>query len=66
MPDETRSTKPALDPMKPGSTGPAVPGIYPVIWDEEGNEVPRARAALLLTIYSLAIGCHSKLVKMGG
>ena len=34
------STKPALDPMKPGSTGPAVPGMYPVIWDEEGNEVP--------------------------
>jgi acetyl-CoA synthetase len=33
------STKPALDPMKPGSTGPAVPGIYPVIWDEDGNEV---------------------------
>jgi acetyl-CoA synthetase len=34
------STKPALDPMKPGSTGPAVPGMYPVIWDEDGNEVP--------------------------
>src|SRR5713101_6636806 len=33
------STKPALDPMKPGSTGPAVLGIYPVIWDENGNEV---------------------------
>jgi acetyl-CoA synthetase len=26
--------------MKPGSAGPGVPGIYPVIWDEEGNEVP--------------------------
>ncbi len=35
------STKPALDPMKPGSTGPAVPGIYPVIYDEKGNEIPR-------------------------
>ena len=23
------STKPALDPMKPGSAGPGVPGIYP-------------------------------------
>jgi acetyl-CoA synthetase len=34
------STKPALDPMKPGSTGPAVPGMYPVILDEKGNEVP--------------------------
>ena len=34
------STKPALNPMKPGSTGPAVPGIYPVILDEDGNEVP--------------------------
>jgi acetyl-CoA synthetase len=34
------STKPALDPMKPGSTGPPVPGIYPVIYDENGNEIP--------------------------
>src|SRR5436305_914187 len=33
------STKPALDPMKPGSAGPPALGIYPVIWDEEGNEV---------------------------
>jgi len=33
------TTKPALDPMKPGSTGPAALGIYPVIWDENGNEV---------------------------
>src|SRR5260370_39467688 len=33
------STKPALDLMKPGSTGPGVLGIYPVIWDEEGKEV---------------------------
>ena len=33
------STKPALDPMKPGSAGPPVPGIYPVILDENGNEV---------------------------
>src|SRR5260370_22309099 len=33
------STKPALDPMKPGSAGPAVLGIYPVIWDENRNEV---------------------------
>src|SRR5216110_2255791 len=34
------STKPALDPMKPGSAGPGVPGIHPVIYDEEGKEVP--------------------------
>ena len=33
------STEPALNPMKPGSAGPAVPGIYPVILDEDGNEV---------------------------
>jgi acetyl-CoA synthetase len=33
------STKPAIDPMKPGSAGPAVPGIYPVIFDEESKEV---------------------------
>jgi acetyl-CoA synthetase len=34
------STKPALDPMKPGSAGPGVPGIYPVIYDENGQEIP--------------------------
>ncbi|MHB8244954.1 MAG: acetate--CoA ligase [Acidimicrobiales bacterium] len=33
------STVPALMPMKPGSAGPGVPGIHPVIYDEEGNEV---------------------------
>jgi acetyl-CoA synthetase len=33
------TTKPALDPMKPGSAGPAALGIYPVIWDENGNEI---------------------------
>ena len=33
------STLPALHPMKPGSCGPAVLGIYPVINDEEGNVV---------------------------
>jgi acetyl-CoA synthetase len=35
------STLPAINPMKPGSCGPAVLGIYPVILDEDGNEVPR-------------------------
>jgi acetyl-CoA synthetase len=33
------STKPALDRMKPGSAGPGVPGIYPVIYDEKGEEI---------------------------
>jgi len=33
------STKPALDPMKPGSAGPGVPGIFPIIYDEQGQEV---------------------------
>ncbi len=34
------STVPALQPMKPGSAGPAVPGIHPVIYDEDGNDIP--------------------------
>jgi acetyl-CoA synthetase len=33
------STLPALLPMKPGSCGPGVLGIYPVIYDEEGKVV---------------------------
>jgi acetyl-CoA synthetase len=33
------STLPALQPMKPGSCGPGVLGIYPVIYDEDGNIV---------------------------
>jgi acetyl-CoA synthetase len=33
------STKPALDPMKPGSAGPGMPGIFPAILDEMGEEV---------------------------
>ncbi len=37
------STLPALQPMKPGSCGPGVLGVYPVIYDENGNEVPRQR-----------------------
>jgi acetyl-CoA synthetase len=32
-------TVPAILPMKPGSAGPGMPGIYPVIYDEDGNEV---------------------------
>jgi acetyl-CoA synthetase len=34
------STVPGIQPMKPGSAGPAVPGIHPVIYDEDGNEIP--------------------------
>lgn len=33
------STIPALQPMKPGSAGVGMPGIYPVIYDEERNEL---------------------------
>src|SRR6266705_633787 len=33
------STMPALKPMKPGSCGPGVLGVYPVIWDEDANVV---------------------------
>jgi acetyl-CoA synthetase len=33
------STKPAIDPMKPGSAGPPALGIYPIIYDEAGEEV---------------------------
>ncbi len=35
------STLPGLQPMKPGSCGPGVLGIYPVIYDEDGNDVPQ-------------------------
>ncbi len=34
------STVPALKPMKPGSAGPGVPGIHPIVYDDEGNVVP--------------------------
>ena len=33
------STIPALKPMKPGSAGVGMPGIYPVIYDEDRNEL---------------------------
>ncbi len=35
------STLPAIKPMKPGSAGPGMPGIHPIIYDEDGNEVKR-------------------------
>ena len=33
------STVPALAAMKPGSAGPGLPGIHPVIYDDDGNEL---------------------------
>jgi acetyl-CoA synthetase len=35
------STTPALHKMKPGSAGPAVAGIHPIIFDDDGNVVPQ-------------------------
>ncbi len=35
------TTVPAIHAMKPGSCGPAAPGIHPVIYDETGAEVPK-------------------------
>jgi len=34
------STVPGIMKMKPGSAGPGVPGIYPIIYDENGKEIP--------------------------
>ncbi|OPL16703.1 MAG: acetyl-coenzyme A synthetase [delta proteobacterium ML8_D] len=31
------STVPAIKPMKPGSAGPGVPGIHPIIYDDDGK-----------------------------
>src|SRR6059036_2100832 len=33
------STVPAIHAMKPGSCGPGAPGIHPVIYDENGEEI---------------------------
>ena len=33
------STMPALQAMKAGSAGPSVPGIHPVIYDEDANKI---------------------------
>jgi acetyl-CoA synthetase len=35
------STIPAVIPMKPGSAGPGMPGIHPVIYDDEGKVIVR-------------------------
>ena len=34
------STMPAIKAMKPGSAGPGVPGIHPIVYDNDGNVVP--------------------------
>ncbi|HXW67931.1 MAG TPA: acetate--CoA ligase [Thermoplasmata archaeon] len=34
------TTKPGIDAMKPGSAGPPMPGIYPIIYDEQAREIP--------------------------
>ncbi len=34
------STLPALQSMKPGSAGTGVPGIHPVVFDDDGNVIP--------------------------
>jgi acetyl-CoA synthetase len=33
------STVPGISPMKPGSAGPGVPGIHPIIYDDDGKPV---------------------------
>ena len=35
------STLPGVLPMKPGSAGPGMPGIHPIVYDDEGQVVPR-------------------------
>ncbi len=34
------STIPAIHKMKPGSAGPGVPGIYPIVFDDAGKVLP--------------------------
>jgi acetyl-CoA synthetase len=34
------STMPGIHKMKPGSAGPGIPGIHPVIYDDDGKELP--------------------------
>ncbi len=35
------STLPGIKPMKPGSAGPGMPGIHPIIYDDEGATLPQ-------------------------
>ena len=39
------STVPAAVPMKPGSAGPGAPGIYPIVFDDDGNVVKPGEGA---------------------
>jgi hypothetical protein len=39
------STLPAIKPMKPGSAGPGMPGIHPIIYDDDGTKCPRDQDA---------------------
>ncbi|WDP93101.1 MAG: acetate--CoA ligase [Desulfobacter sp.] len=39
------STVPGIKPMKPGSAGPGVPGIHPIIYDDDGNGVTESGIA---------------------
>jgi acetyl-CoA synthetase len=41
------TTMPALQGMKPGSAGPAMPGIHPIILDEDSQEVETGTAGNL-------------------
>lgn len=42
------STMPGVHGMKAGSAGPAMPGIHPVIYDENGQELPDGQAGAIL------------------
>ncbi len=45
------ATLPGIEPMKPGSAGPALPGIEAAIYDETGNRLkPGAKRAGILVI----------------
>ena len=35
------STLPAIKPMKPGTAGHGMPGIHPIIYDEDGKVIPQ-------------------------
>lgn len=51
------STVPALKPMKPGSAGPGVPGIHPIIYDDNGVEVTQPGIAGNICIQNPWPGC---------
>jgi len=61
------STMPGIHPMKPGSSGPAMPGIYPVILDDEGREIPeRSGRAGNICIRNPWPGCFQTIWKDPG